>query len=208
MDKFANAVSLFNKIADLYQDKFMYLDLYNDTYDLFCDSLKKNAEILELACGPGNITKYLLEKRPDLNILATDMAPNMLALAKANNPTATFQIMDSRDIATIDKKYDGIMVGFCLPYLDKEETRKLITDASKILNDGGIIYLSTLEGLYNKSGWEKGSSGDEVYVHYYTAEDLVPMLESNDFEIVSVYRKDYFQEGRETTKHLILIAKH
>ncbi len=45
---------------------FMNLDLYNDSYDTFCDQVKiKNATILEIGCGPENITKYLLKKRLD-----------------------------------------------------------------------------------------------------------------------------------------------
>jgi len=44
--------------------------------------LNEQAKVLELACGPGNITKCLLSKRPDLEILATDIAPNILELAK------------------------------------------------------------------------------------------------------------------------------
>jgi hypothetical protein len=35
----------------------MEMDLYNDTFDLFCNSIEKeNADMLELAYGPGNIT--------------------------------------------------------------------------------------------------------------------------------------------------------
>ncbi|WP_438426090.1 hypothetical protein [Aquimarina macrocephali] len=47
----------------------MNLEMYHDTFDLFCKSIKKdNAEVLELGFGPGNITKYILQKRPDFNI--------------------------------------------------------------------------------------------------------------------------------------------
>ena len=41
MDKTRNAVSIFDKLAILYQDKFMNVDLYGDTFDFFCAALKK-----------------------------------------------------------------------------------------------------------------------------------------------------------------------
>ena len=64
MDKTKIAVAIFNKYASEYQDKFMDLALYHDTFDLFCNLLvRENPTILELACGPGNITKYLLKKK-------------------------------------------------------------------------------------------------------------------------------------------------
>jgi trans-aconitate methyltransferase len=62
---------------------------------------KQDADILELACGPGNITQYIISKRSDFKILGTDLAPNMIELAKINNPSAQFQLLDSRDIRTI-----------------------------------------------------------------------------------------------------------
>ena len=68
-----------NKIALLYQNKFMDFELYNETYDFICNSIiKEKAKILEIGCGPGNITKYLLSKRPDFNIYGIDIAPNMI----------------------------------------------------------------------------------------------------------------------------------
>ena len=208
MDKSSQAVAVFNKLAQQYQDRFMYLDLYNDTFDVFCDNIPRpNAKILELACGPGNITRYLLSKRPDFKILGTDLAPNMLALAKENNPAASFKMMDCRGIASLDEKYDGIMVGFCLPYLNREETSKLINDASKLLNASGVIYISTMEQDYSKSGFEKSSAGDEIFMHYYLAADLSVMLESNHFEIINLQRKDFLQKDGTITKDLIIIAK-
>ena len=81
-DKTKNAVALFDTYAQAYMDKFMDQSKYHDSFDLFCSSLTKaNAELLELGCGPGNITKYLSSKRPDFSILGTDLSDKMLELA-------------------------------------------------------------------------------------------------------------------------------
>lgn len=66
MDKYEETFETWNNIASIYQDKFMKLDLYNDSYDYICTSIsKQGANLLEIGCGPGNITKYLLSKRAD-----------------------------------------------------------------------------------------------------------------------------------------------
>lgn len=186
----------------------MDVNLYGDTFDFFCKAITKtNAEVLELACGPGNITRYLLNKRADLKILGTDLAPNMVKLAKANNPEAEFKVMDCRQLGKLHKKYSAIMCGFCLPYLSKEETAKLISDASLLLNPNGVIYLSTMEDDYNKSAFKKGSTGEEIFMHYYTADFLVQMLEENKFNVIDLQRKKYpSAEGTEITD-LVIIAK-
>ena len=105
MDRYKETFDTWNKVASIYQDKFMDMALYNDTYDYICNSIAKpKAKLLEIGCGPGNITKYLLSKRPDFDIFGIDIAPNMIELAKKNNPTANFDIMDSRQINNLNQK--------------------------------------------------------------------------------------------------------
>jgi trans-aconitate methyltransferase len=136
MDKYEVTIKTWDLLAQKYQDGFMDLNLYDESYDVFCELLeKKSASILELGCGPGNITKYLLNKRPHYKIHATDAAPSMIALARKNNPTATFEVIDTRNISELKNKYDAIVCGFCLPYLSETDCIKLIEDSFQLLNE-------------------------------------------------------------------------
>jgi len=206
MVKSRNAVAVFDKVAELYQSKFMDVSLYGKTLDAFCDLIGEKASVLELACGPGNITKYLLDRHSKLQVLATDLAPNMVKLAKANNPTARFQLLDCRDLAVINMKFDAIMCGFCLPYLSKDETIKLIADAALVLNDNGLLYLSTMEDEYEKSGFKTGSTGDAVFQHFYTLDLLESILVRSHFELVYTERLVSTTENT-TVTDLVIIAK-
>ena len=130
-DRSKIAVSLFNKNANLYEEKYMDISLYHNSLDLFCSTVNnENAEILEVACGPGNITSYLVQKQPEYYILGTDLAPKMIELAKRNNPTTTFKLLDCREISSLNVKFDAIISGFCLPYLSKEEAVQFIYDTA------------------------------------------------------------------------------
>jgi 2-polyprenyl-3-methyl-5-hydroxy-6-metoxy-1,4-benzoquinol methylase len=209
MDKrYSETFKTWNKIASQYQDKFMNLDLYNDSYDFICSSLNEpNLKILEIGCGPGNITKYLLSKRPDFDILGIDIAQNMIELAERNNPNARFAIMDSREISKIRAKYDGIICGFCLPYLSQTESEKLIFDAKHLLNESGLLYISFVEGDSIKSGFKVGSSGDRIYFNYHDLEQLKTQLIDNSFEVLKTYKVEYNLSETEKDLHIILIAK-
>ncbi len=209
MDHSKNAAEIFNKWAKEYQEKFMDVNAYAETFNFFCDAIKKqNAQILDLACGPGNITQYLLSKRPDFKILGTDLASNMLDLAKLNNPNAQFEIMDARDIGKHNKKYDALMCGFCLPYLSKEEAVQLIQDASNILDTDGLIYISTMEDEYSKSGFKKGSKGDEIFMYFHHADYLSDALTNNGFEILNLRRIKSELTNGDVVVDLVLIAKN
>ena len=206
-DNTQNVIALFDKHAKGYQEKYMNVDLYGDSLDLFCAQLEKqNAEVLELACGPGNITRYLLNKRPDLKILATDLAPSMLELAKINNPEASFQLLDCREVNTLGKKWDAVMCGFCLPYLSKEDAIQFIQDAANALNDKGLLYISTMEDDYSKSGIQYSSTGDELYMYFHQADYLTEALENNGFKLLDLRRKVYSMQEGVVTTDLILLA--
>ncbi len=137
MDNYEVTFRTWDKVAGIYEEKFMDLDIYDNTYDDFSARIEDNqAKILEIGCGPGNITRYLLSKRPNWDIEAIDVAPNMILLAKKNNPTAQCKVMDCRELDTIEKKFDAIICGFCMPYLSQEDNSKLIRDCSDLLKDG------------------------------------------------------------------------
>jgi 2-polyprenyl-3-methyl-5-hydroxy-6-metoxy-1,4-benzoquinol methylase len=208
MDRYKETFETWNKVALLYQDRFMYLDLYNDTYDYICNSVaNQKAKLLEIGCGPGNITKYLLSQRPDFAIFGIDIAPNMIELAKKNNPTASFAIMDSRQIDQIKTKYDGIICGFCLPYLSQTDSQKFITDCYNLLHEEGLIYISFVEGHPANSGFKVASTGDKTFFYYYNLDDLTSELSKNHFEQLKIYTVDFQRNETEFEIHRIIIAK-
>lgn len=209
MDKYKETFETWNKVASLYEDKFMDLDLYNETYDFICTSVtKKNAKLLEIGCGPGNITKYLLSKRPDFSIYGIDIAPNMIELAKKNNPTADFKVMDSRKIHELKTKFDGIVCGFCLPYLSESDSEKLVLDSYNLLTDKGLIYLSFMEGDPGKSGFQvAGNSGNRSYFYYHELDKLKTRLIDSGFEELKVFKEEYKKNASEKEIHTILTAQ-
>jgi SAM-dependent methyltransferase len=207
VDTYQETFDTWNKVAKIYQDKFMDLDLYDDTYDIFCDQLTiKNAKILEIGCGPGNITKYLLNKRPDFRIEGIDISPNMIELAKANNPTADFKVMDCREIDKLQSKVDGIICGFCFPYLSKSDSAKLVKDCGNLLNDKGVLYISFVEGDYIQSGFQVASSGDRAYFYFHTLDSLTKELTNNNFETIKLLNKNYKKSIGTEEVHTIIIA--
>ncbi|MEE9437912.1 MAG: methyltransferase domain-containing protein [Saprospiraceae bacterium] len=206
--RYIETFKTWNKVAVLYAQKFMDLQLYDETYDVFCNLMKKkNAAVLEIGCGPGNISKYLLSKRPDFDILGIDIAPNMIKLAKKNNPSAQFKLMDSRDIDTLTTKFDAIICGFCLPYLSDIDRLKLISDCKKLLSKNGILYISFVEGKYKNSDYQVGSKGsDRVFFYYHELKFLEAELKKYDFELISIINIDYNLSVK-TERHTVVIVQ-
>lgn len=202
------SIDTFNKLAVEYQRKFMNVAAYHDTLDLFCNSIANHqAHILELGCGPGNVTRYVLSQRPDFRLLGIDLAPNMLQLAQANNPSAQFQLLDCRAIRQLPMTFDALLCGFCLPYLSKAEAVQLIADAAALLNLGGVLYLSSMEDDYSKSGLQTSNTGNQMHIYYHQADYLLEALKKNNFILLHIKHQPYPNDEEKITTDLILLAE-
>lgn len=208
MDKYIETFDSWNRMASQYEDQFMELHLYDHSYQLIISSIKTaNAKILEIGCGPGNISKYLLSRLSNLEIHGIDIAPKMVELAKKNNPNAHYEIMDARNINELSAKYDGIICGFCLPYLSQKDSEKLIDDSLNLLHKNGLLYLSFIEGDENKSGYQTGSTNHRCYVYYHDLEKLENYLLNTGFKILKIFKVDYTRSNGETEIHTIITAE-
>lgn len=207
-DKTIEAVAVFNKLATLYAQKYMDVSGYSESLEKLGELLHASeGTVLELGCGPGNITRFMLDRFPHLKITGIDLAPDMIAIAKSLNPEATFEVMDCREINKIDSKFDAVLCGFCLPYLSRQEAIQLITDSAVKLNTKGVIYISTMEDNNSKSGYVSGSTGDQLFMNYHECSYLTEALRNENFEVVYEKHLPLAADPENITKDLVLIAK-
>ena len=186
---------------------FMMHEPYIETYRYLSSLLNADAEVLDVACGPGNISKYLIKEKPKLKVHGIDLSQEMINLARSNNPTGIFEIMDGREISKLNKIYDAIVAGFCFPYLTMDEVTQFITDARAIVRAGGILYISTMEDDYENSGYKSKNNVDRVYIYYHQAKYLLEKLKSIGFEIIKVERKPFTLNEEYNAVDLFIYAK-
>ncbi len=200
---------VFDECAEEYARRFMDLSAYHDSLDLFCQAVETpTAAVLDVACGPGNIPRYLLMKRPGFRVLGVDLAPNMLRLARACCPGAEFQMIDARDIRHLGRRFEALTCGFCLPYLSKPEAAALIADAAAVLHVGGVLYLSTMEDDYTKSGPTRSSDGrHELFLYFHEATYLTACLAASGFDVFHTCRTPLAGQSGTTATDLILLAR-
>lgn len=201
------AIDLFNKLAGSYQERFFSVDHYKESLQILIDQLESNSTVLDIACGPGNISHYLLERLPGLKLLGIDMAPNMIDLARKNNPGASFLVYDALLIDQLKSNFDAVIIGFLFPYLSIDQVELFLFKVHEKLNDNGIIYLSTMEGLYENSRMKTSSTGEELMMHYYEADFLVRLMEQIGFHMISTRRQPFVISETESDTDLILIAR-
>jgi ubiquinone/menaquinone biosynthesis C-methylase UbiE len=211
MDQSAISANSFHIFAERYREKYMELTLYDDSYREFCELLPRGrARVLDVACGPGNVSRYLIKQKPDLELLGIDLAPGMVELARKAVPSAQFAVHDCRHLAELNRRFDGIICAFGLPYLSREEARAFIAAAAGVLEPEGVLYLSTMLSESEDSGLYLYGKGDQVYqvfVNYYREDEVAGILVGCGLTITSQKRIISPSNASKPTTDLIVVAR-
>lgn len=208
MNTYQETFTTWNQIASDYESTFSDIEIYNHSYDVFLELVNSSkSSVLDIGCGPGNITRYLLNKQPNLRILGVDISPNMINIAKKRNPSAQFRELDCRNINHITSKYKGIICGFILPYFSKEDCDTFFKNSYHLLDSQGVLYISFVPGLYKNSGFQTGKSGNRLFFYYHQLNTIQEQLKINGFHIVSKENILYSKSDLTQETHIVLICK-
>ena len=207
MDTSRVTVNTFDKLADTYAKKYLALDTYDTYYRQFCLHVaQQGATVLDAACGPGNVSVFLARERPDLDVLGIDLAPSMVRLAQTHVPSARFLVHDCRHLAELGRVFDGIAFSFGLNYLNQDEAAQFFTSLSHVLAPNGVFYLSAMLGPAEHSGLQTSSSGDQVYVHYRSRQEIESLLQRAGLTLVFVDEIASPANASKATCDVVLVA--
>lgn len=130
---------MYSQIFSTYYDTLMgdYSSITSITKRLMQKYVPRNATVLELGCGTGNILHTLVN---DYTLSGLDNSIHMLEQAKKKVPQATFYLEDMTEFS-LNKKFDCIICVFdTINHLPKySQWEKLFSQCAKYLNKGGIL---------------------------------------------------------------------
>ena len=93
MDESIEAVKLYDKLSQVYDD---YFSENADHLDEFLALVPKGGKILDVGCGTGKDTGYMASK--GFEIIGVDLSEGMLAKAKAKYPDLDLRLEDMRKL--------------------------------------------------------------------------------------------------------------
>lgn len=200
-----NTKEIYNKYAKSFDEKIAGLSIYDPSYDHLLTKIHRRSEILDLACGPGNVSFYLKKKKPELSITGIDMSEEMIHIAKRKIPDGLFYVADIFQ-TDFGKRFDCVVCAFAIPYMNREEILEALSIIRKHLKPAGIYYVSFMSG--EKEGFEKTSfsEDDRLYVHYHPKEFISTQLARYSLPILREFAIDYPEMDGSITKEIVFIG--
>src|SRR5207248_944950 len=89
--------------------------------------------VLDLACGPGNTTRHLVDRRA--RVIGVDIAPGMLELARMDVPEAVFVRGDLEQLPLREVSCDAAFCGHGLQFVP--DLLQALREARRVLRPGG-----------------------------------------------------------------------
>ena len=152
--------------------------------------------VLELGCGTGKNTEWLLNKAE--RIIGLDFSQEMLNKAeeKISDKRVTFKKVD----LTKDWKIENNFADLITSSLTLEHIKNLdhiFSQANQKLNKNGLFFISELHPFKQYSGskaqyeTENGTKELEVYVHHIS--EYIDDAKNNGFQLIEL--KEWFDEN-------------
>ncbi len=201
-------MSKYGKFAKVYDDlmiDFDYEEWFLYIMDIFKEYDKSPKNILEMACGTGNLSYYLAKARYDLTCF--DLSEDMLSYAyeklrKYKNVDIMKQDMTQFEL---NKKFDAI-ISICdsINYITKkEELEKVFKNAYNHLESGGI-FIFDINSYYKL----KYIIGDNTFVEdnedvFYVWENFYDNINDLcEFYLTFFFKKDGVNYERFDEQHI------
>jgi len=195
---------VFNHYAERYESEHGSIKRYQAMLDrLVAQVAKRKNSLLDLGCGPGNLSMYLNSKIDKLDITCVDISEKMLEIAQRNLPGSRCLLLDVTELGVLEEGFGIITLGFCLPYLPMDKARLVLNHSSRLASPEACLYLSTIEGAYHDSGVRRSSDGKHTTIqYYYNNEQLNAMLHDAGFEVL-----ESVTLTNDSDKEIVMIAK-
>ncbi|MFA6614290.1 MAG: class I SAM-dependent methyltransferase [Endomicrobiia bacterium] len=160
-----------------------YIEMIDALLSAISFDKTQKINVLDLGCGTGNLSKRILDKYTNANIVCVDISQNMINIARqklADYKNVEFVVGDIEEIEFKDK-YDLVVSSLVLHHLVTDDRKKnFYKRIFNMLNENGIfvnadVVIGTSKFLQdiNISSWikymQKSCSDEEIFSKWLKA---------------------------------------
>ncbi|MGW0518774.1 class I SAM-dependent methyltransferase [Crossiella sp. NPDC003009] len=153
----------------------------------FAESVRGLGPVLDVGCGPGNVTAHLTGLGLDAS--GVDLSPRMVEHARRQYPDLRFSVASATELDLAPASLGGVLGWWSLFNLPREALPGVLRAFAAALVPGGQALIGTHVGdgdIHRTEGY--GGLPVSWTTHLYRPDDLVAMLAEAGLELVAELR--------------------
>jgi len=184
-------IKFYSEYCSQFDEKIGSLNIYHESYTNFIKNAKRKSNLLDLACGPGNVSLFVKNILPGIDITCSDLSLEMLDLAKKKIGNAKFYKSDILNIEIPNRKYDLIICAFGIPYIESNELEKFVSEINRYSEKGTSVYISCMEGKSIEKEIMGFADFQTVSVQRHQKEDITNSFKKFNFKLTNYSTQNY-----------------
>lgn len=171
--------------------------LFGKTFKKIADYLpiQDNLQLLDIACGPGNLLLEINKKSPKAKITGLDIDPKILKIAaQKTKDIQNIKLVkaSATELPFKDNSFDLVTSTLAFHHLDLKQKQKAFSEIKRILKPGGSFWLYD----FSKPSSITGKILASFYKHLEEIEDnvngkLLSLFKENHFQNINTHFSNY-----------------
>ena len=174
-----DSIDYYNRNAVTFYDNTVDLDM-EDVLERFIELLPEGSAVLDLGCGSGRDSIYLIENGFD--VTALDGSKELCELAEIHIGQDVLN-MNFSDIE-FDHVFDGIWACASLLHVKEDELDQILDKVIHSLKTGGVLYMSFKHGDFS------GQRNQRYFVDFNVKSLKELIGRHKDIEIIDIFVTD------------------
>jgi SAM-dependent methyltransferase len=155
--------------------------------DGFADAVQGLGPVLDVGCGPGDLTAYLAAK--GLDVRGVDLSARMIEHARRSYPEQRFAVASATELELADSSSGGILGWWSLFNLPRHVLPQVLESFARALVPGGHVVVATHMGDGDIERTEAyGAVPVSWTTHLWQADELWSLLTKAGLEQVAELR--------------------
>jgi len=184
-----NTRATYDNIAKDWHDDHQGDDWWVEEMEKFTRLLKPGGLILDGGCAGGTKAKFLLAK--GFQVVGIDASQNMIEIAKKENPTGRFEVLELENVETLAETFDGILLQAVLLHFSKKDVLEVLKKIVAKVAPGGYIY-ATVKGRQPEDPEEEVKTETEYgqtfqrFFSYFSLAELKELFLNAGLNIIDI----------------------
>lgn len=155
--------------------------------DAFVEQVRDRGPVLDVGCGPGQVTAYLRECGVDAS--GVDLSPRMVSHARRLHPDCSFSVSSATDLDVAPASLGGILGWWSLFNLPRDVLPSVLASFHQALVPGGEVLVATHVGDDDVPRTEAyGGVPVSWTTHRWQPDQLAALMEEAGFTLIAEMR--------------------